>query len=195
MITCKNILLVGVGGQGTILTSKILSTSLLNAGYDVKMSEIHGMAQRGGSVSTQVRYGEHVNSPIIGRGEADILIAFEKMEAMRWVEFLSKSGKLIVNDYEIESAPILAGKETYPEGVLETLSKKTSTLVIPATKMAMEMGNIRVMNIIMLGVLVKQAGLASIDWKKEMNNLIKPKFVDINLKAFDLGYQYNIKGY
>ena len=104
----KNILLVGVGGQGTILTSKILSTGLLNAGYDVKMSEIHGMAQRGGSVSTQVRYGERVNSPIIGRGEADILIAFEKMEAMRWLEFLSKSGKLIVNDYEIASAPILS---------------------------------------------------------------------------------------
>ncbi len=192
MNTCKNILLVGVGGQGTILTSKILSTGLLNAGFDVKMSEIHGMAQRGGSVSTQVRYGERVNSPIIGRGEADILIAFEKMEAMRWVEFLSKSGKLIVNDHEIESAPILAGKESYPEGVLEALSEKTSTLVIPASKMAIELGNIRVMNIIMLGVLVKQAGLESIDWKKEMKNLIKPKFVDINLKAFELGYQYKV---
>jgi indolepyruvate ferredoxin oxidoreductase beta subunit len=192
MNTCKNILLVGVGGQGTILTSKILSTGLLNAGYDVKMSEIHGMAQRGGSVSTQVRYGERVNSPIIGRGEADILIAFEKMEAMRWLEFLSKSGKLIVNDHEIESAPILAGKESYPEGLIEALSQKTSALVIPANKMAMELGNIRVMNIIMLGVLVKQAGLESIDWKKEMKNLIKPKFVDLNLKAFELGYQYKV---
>jgi indolepyruvate ferredoxin oxidoreductase beta subunit len=150
------------------------------------------MAQRGGSVSTQVRYGERVNSPIIGRGEADILIAFEKMEAMRWLEFLSKSGKLIVNDHEIESAPILAGKEPYPEGLIEALSQKTSALVIPASKMAMELGNIRVMNIIMLGVLVKQAGLESIDWKKEMKNLIKPKFVDLNLKAFELGYQYKV---
>ncbi len=192
MTTCKNILLVGVGGQGTILTSKILSTGLLNAGYDVKMSEIHGMAQRGGSVSTQVRYGERVNSPIIGRGEADILIAFEKMEAMRWLEFLSKSGKLIVNDHETKSAPILAGKESYPEGILEALSQKTTTLVIPATNMAMELGNIRVMNIIMLGVLIQQSGLESIDWKKELNNLIKPAFVDINLKAFELGYQYKV---
>src|SRR6056297_221152 len=192
MNTCKNILLVGVGGQGTILTSKILSTGLLNAGYDVKMSEIHGMAQRGGSVSTQVRYGERVNSPIIGRGDADILIAFEKMEAMRWLEFLSKTGKLIVNDHEIESAPILAGKESYPEGILEALSQKSSTLIIPATKMALELGNIRVMNIIMLGVLVKQAGLESIDWEKEMKNLIKPRFVDINLKAFELGYEYQV---
>jgi indolepyruvate ferredoxin oxidoreductase beta subunit len=99
---------------------------------------------------------------------------------------------LIVNDHEIESAPILAGKESYPEGLIEALSQKTSALVIPASKMAMELGNIRVMNIIMLGVLVKQAGLESIDWKKEMKNLIKPKFVDLNLKAFELGYQYKV---
>jgi len=188
MNKCKNILLVGVGGQGTILTSKILSTGLLNAGYDVKMSEIHGMAQRGGSVSTQVRYGERVNSPIIGRGEADILIAFEKMEAMRWLEYLSKNGQLIVNDHEIESAPILAGKDNYPQGILSALSQKTSALVVPATKMAIELGNIRVMNVIMLGVLVKQGGLESIDWKIELKKLIKPKFVDINLKAFEMGY-------
>ena len=184
----KNILLVGVGGQGTILTSKILSTGLLNAGYDVKMSEIHGMAQRGGSVSTQVRYGERVNSPIIGRGEADILIAFEKMEAMRWLEFLSKSGKLIVNDYEIASAPILSGKETYPKGILESLSRKTENIVLPATKMALGLGNIRVMNVIMLGVLVKHAGLETIDWRVEIKNMVKSRFVDINLKAFELGF-------
>jgi len=184
----KNCLLVGVGGQGTILTSKILSTGLLNAGYDVKMSEIHGMAQRGGSVSTQVRYGEQVNSPIIGRGEADILIAFEKMEAMRWLPFLSKEGKLIVNDYEIDSAPILAGKDAYPRGILKYLSENTDSVVIEATKLALEMGNIRVMNVIMLGLLVKQAGLESIDWKDEIKNLVKPRFVDINLMAFDRGF-------
>ncbi|MFP4461376.1 MAG: indolepyruvate oxidoreductase subunit beta [Thermotogota bacterium] len=188
MNSCKNILLVGVGGQGTILTSKILSTGLLNAGYDVKMSEIHGMAQRGGSVSTQIRYGERVSSPIIGRGEADILIAFEKMEAMRWLEFLSKTGKLIVNDQKIESAPILAGKESYPKDILKMLSQRTTLQIVPATKMAVELGNIRVMNVIMLGVLVKQTGLESIDWKVEIKNLVKPKFADINLEAFELGY-------
>jgi len=188
MKTCRNILLVGVGGQGTILTSKILSTGLLNAGYDVKMSEIHGMAQRGGSVSTQVRYGEHVHSPIIGRGEADIVIAFEKMEAMRWLEFLSRSGKLIVNDQQIESAPILAGKEVYPKGIGEKLEQMADARIIPATKMAMALGNIRVMNVIMLGVLVKEAGLEGIDWKEEIKRMVKPRFMTINIQAFELGF-------
>ncbi|HPF17049.1 MAG TPA: indolepyruvate oxidoreductase subunit beta [Thermotogota bacterium] len=188
MKTSQNILLVGVGGQGTILTSKILSTGLLNAGYDVKMSEIHGMAQRGGSVSTQVRYGEHVHSPIIGRGEADIVIAFEKMEAMRWMEFLSKKGKLIVNDQQIESAPILAGKEVYPEGIKEKLEQRAGARIIPATKMAIELGNIRVMNVIMLGVLVKEAGLEGIDWQGEIRKMVKPRFTEINIQAFQLGF-------
>lgn len=188
MANCKSALLVGVGGQGTILTSKIFSTGLLNAGYDVKMSEIHGMAQRGGSVSTQVRYGEKVNSPIIGRGEADILIAFEKMEAMRWIEFLSKNGKLIVNDFEIASATVLAGKEKYPDGINESLAEKSDFKLIQASKMALELGNIRVMNIIMLGIMIKELELEKIDWKSEMENMIKPRFVEINKKAFDLGY-------
>ncbi|HOO32187.1 MAG TPA: indolepyruvate oxidoreductase subunit beta [Thermotogota bacterium] len=188
MNSCKSVLLVGVGGQGTILTSKIFSTGLLNAGYDVKMSEIHGMAQRGGSVSTQVRYGEKVDSPIIGRGEADILVAFEKMEAMRWIEFLSKSGKLIVNDFEIESATVLSGKEIYPEGINEALREKGNLKLIQASKLALELGNIRVMNIIMLGIMIKELGLEKIDWKAEMEKLIKPRFVEMNKRAFDLGY-------
>lgn len=188
MASCKSVLLVGVGGQGTILTSKIFSTGLLNAGYDVKMSEIHGMAQRGGSVSTQVRFAEKVDSPIIGRGEADLLIAFEKMEAMRWIEFLSKKGKLIVNDFEIESATVLAGKEKYPDGINEALAEKVDMKLIEASKMALELGNIRVMNIIMLGIMIKELDLGNINWKNEMERLIKPRFVEINKKAFDLGY-------
>lgn len=188
MKACKNILLVGVGGQGTILTSKILSTGLLNAGFDVKMSEIHGMAQRGGSVSTQVRFGEQVDSPIIGRGEADVLMSFEKMEAARWLEYLSLDGKLIVNDYEIGSAPILSGKAVYPADILKRLEEKAELYVIPGSKMATELGNIRVMNVIMLGVLVKKMKMDSIDWKKEISNLVKPRFVEINLKAYELGY-------
>ncbi len=114
----KNILFVGVGGQGTILVSKILTAGLMKAGYDVKMSEVHGMAQRGGSVSTQVRYGKKVYSPIIGRGQADILVAFEKMEAARWSEFLKPDGIVIVNNYEIPSLPIAIGKAEYPQGIL-----------------------------------------------------------------------------
>ena len=112
----KNILLVGVGGQGTILVSKILSNGLMEAGYDVKMSEIHGMAQRGGSVSTQVRYGKEVSSPIIGIGEADILVSFEIMETIRWLEYLKPDGVVVINDFEIPSAPILMGKVDYPQG-------------------------------------------------------------------------------
>ena len=120
MIETKSILLVGVGGQGTILASRILSEGLVEAGYDVKMSEIHGMAQRGGSVSTQVRYGDEVFSPIIGRGEADVLV-FEAMEALRWLEYLKPDGKVVVNDYMIPSVLILMGKEDYPEGVIDII--------------------------------------------------------------------------
>ncbi|MDF2568557.1 MAG: Indolepyruvate ferredoxin oxidoreductase, partial [Sporomusa sp.] len=118
MADVKNILLVGVGGQGTILVGKILSTGLMDAGYDVKMSEVHGMAQRGGSVSNQVRYGQKVHSPLMGRGEADILISFETMEALRWLEYLNPKGVAVINDYQIPSAPILMGKREYPQGVL-----------------------------------------------------------------------------
>jgi len=126
MSEVKNILLVGVGGQGTILASKILSEGLVEAGYDVKMSEIHGMSQRGGSVSTQIRFGEKVYSPIIGQGQADVIVAFEKMEALRWVPYLKEGGKMVINDHEIPSVPILMGQAEYPQGILEELSAKTS---------------------------------------------------------------------
>ena len=122
MADVMNILLVGVGGQGTILASKILSAGLITAGYDVKMSEIHGMSQRGGSVSTQVRFGKKVYSPIIGKGEADVLVAFEEMEALRYLENLKPDGKIVVNDYKQPSAPILMGKFDYPEGVLAEIT-------------------------------------------------------------------------
>lgn len=186
-MTTKNILLVGVGGQGTILASKILSSGLLDAGYDVKMSEIHGMAQRGGSVSTQVRFGDKVSSPIIGKGEADILLSFEKMEALRWLEYLKPDGKVIVNDYEVPSAPILMGKQDYPEGVIEHIKEKAETNVINGAKIAEELGNMRVMNIVLFGALVKTMDLPDIDWEKAMKENIKEKFVDINIKAYKLG--------
>ena len=187
MAETKSILLVGVGGQGTILASKILSAGLVEAGYDVKMSEIHGMAQRGGSVSTQVRYGDSVSSPIIGRGEADVLVSFETMEALRWLEYLKPEGKIVVNDYEIPSAPILMGKKDYPKGVIDIIKSKANTSVINAAEIAEESGNMKVMNIVLLGALVKAMDLSDIDWEKAIKDNVKEKFVDINLKAFEKG--------
>lgn len=187
MTKTKSILLVGVGGQGTILASKILSAGLVEAGFDVKMSEIHGMAQRGGSVSTQVRYGDSVSSPIIGRGEADILVSFETMEGLRWLEYLKPKGKIVVNDYEIPSAPILMGKNDYPEGVLDLIKSKADTSVIKAAEIAEDLGNLKVMNVVLFGALVKAMDLKGIDWEKAIKDNVKEQFIDVNIKAFNRG--------
>jgi len=187
MSDVKNILLVGVGGQGTILVGKILSNGLLESGYDVKMSEIHGMAQRGGSVSNQVRYGKKLYSPIIDKGQADILVAFETMEAVRWSPFLKKGGLLVVNDYRIPSAPILTGAADYPEGLLEALAAQAPTTVIKAGEIAENLGNSKAMNIVLFGALVRKMGLENIDWAAQIKANVKPAFVDLNLKAFEAG--------
>lgn len=187
MAEIKNILLVGVGGQGTILASKILSNGLVGAGYDVKMSEVHGMAQRGGSVSTQVRYGQEVFSPIIGKGQADILVSFEIMEALRWLEFLKPNGKVVINDYKIPSAPILMGKEDYPEGILEEIMSKVDTTVIQAADIAESLGNAKAMNIVLLGALVKAMDLTKINWENQIKENVKPNMVEVNIKAFRAG--------
>lgn len=187
MAEVKNILLVGVGGQGIILASKILSTGLIEAGYDVKMSEVHGMAQRGGSVTTQVRYGEKVHSPIIGQGEADILVSFEEMEAMRWIDHLKPEGKLVINNYRIPSVPILIGEKTYPTGIKEALSDKIDTVVVEAMEVAEKIGNSRTQNIVMLGALVGALKLDEVNWEQVIGELVKPKFVEINVKAFNEG--------
>lgn len=190
----KSILLVGVGGQGTILASKILSEGLLRAGYDVKMSEIHGMSQRGGNVSTQIRFGEKIYSPIIGIGEADVIVAFERMEAIRWIEYLKPGGQMIVNDFAIPSLPVLMGVCEYPEGILEELDSKAKLTTIKAQDLAQELGNLKAMNIILLGAAVKalndQFGgeLADIDWIEIIKNSVKANFVDLNVEAFEKGY-------
>ena len=185
----KSILLVGVGGQGTILASKLLTTGLMNAGYDVKMSEIHGMSQRGGSVSSQVRYGEKVYSPVIEIGSADILVSFEKMEALRWLEYLKPQGKIIVNNYRIDSMPVLIGKATYKEKEIEDELKRLNATIINAADKAKEIGNSKVMNIILLGALVKSMSLEHIDWETIIRENIKEKFIDINLEAFKIGME------
>lgn len=182
-----NIMLVGVGGQGTVLVSNILVTGLVEAGYDVKMSEVHGMAQRGGSVSTQVRFGDVVLSPIIGAGEADIIVSFEKMEALRYLPQLKVNGQVIVNNEELPSAPVQAGLVKYPDNTLDVLKSKANVHVIDATKEAVTLGNARVANVVLFGALAKLMNLDAIDWKDVISRTVKPQFVDINIKAFEIG--------
>lgn len=190
MSNVKSVLLVGVGGQGIILASQILSSGLIEAGFDVKMSEVHGMAQRGGSVTTQVRYGEKVDSPIIGKGSADVMVAFEKVEAVRWLEYLKPGGALVVNNYEIPSATVISGAEVYPEGVMEKLQATVENIyVIDAAKEAMELGNIKAQNIVLLGGLIKAMGVEGVDWNKMVEQNVKPRFVELNLKAINKGME------
>ena len=183
----NSIILVGVGGQGTILASKLLTLGLMEAGYDVKMSEIHGMSQRGGSVSSQVRYGDKVYSSVIERGGADILVSFEKMEAARWITHLKPGGKIVVNNHAIHSMVTLTGKVPYPKDIIKELKTKAETLVINASELAEELGNNKVMNVILLGALVKSMNLESINWGKIIEENVKVKFVELNKKALTLG--------
>ena len=184
----KSILLVGVGGQGTILASKLLTIGLMEKGYDVKMSEIHGMAQRGGAVSSQVRYGDEVQSPVIELGDADILVSFEKMEALRWLEYLKPEGSVIVNDLEINSTPILNGVAEYPKDAIEEIEKTgVPVSVVNATVAAEELGNPKIMNVVLLGATVKQMGLMDIDWEKIVRENVPEKLTEINVKALRKG--------
>ena len=185
----KSILLVGVGGQGTILASKLLTLGLLEAGYDVKMSEIHGMSQRGGSVSSQVRYGTDVQSPVIEKGSADILVAFERMEALRWLDHVKPDGKVIVCDTAIESMPMKVGKAVYSKEIVQELKSRIETTVVPAVELAKELGNERVMNVILLGTLIRSMGLESIDWNQLITEQVKPKFVALNHQAIQIGME------
>jgi indolepyruvate ferredoxin oxidoreductase beta subunit len=182
-----NVLLVGVGGQGTIMASAILTHGLIEAGYDVKMSEVHGMAQRGGSVTTQVRFGEAVYSPIIGKGQGDVLTAFETMEALRILDMLKPDGKVIVNDYRIPPMPVIAGEASYPEGLIGVLQKVVDTSVVDAALISQKLGNAKVMNVVLLGALLKVLNLAEIDWEGILKRVAKPQFFDINLQALRAG--------
>lgn len=184
-----NVLLVGVGGQGTVLASTILAKGLISAGYDVKMSEIHGMSQRGGSVFTQVRFGKEVISPVIGDGEADIIVAFEKMEALRYLDFLKPTGSIIVNLEELPSAVIQAGLAKYPKGILEELESHAKTYPIDATTIAREMGNEKVMNVVLFGAMAKLLGLHDVDWEQVIRDNVKPQFVELNIKAYNKGME------
>ena len=186
-MTTKSVLLVGVGGQGTILASKLLTLGLMNAGYDVKMSEIHGMSQRGGSVSSQVRYGEKVLSPVIERGGADILVSFELMEALRWLDYLKPEGRAVVNNFKMAPMPVITGDAEYSDAIASELEKAVNVTFVDAAAMADELGNPRVMNIVLLGTIIQAMGLTDIDWDQIVRENVKPNFVDVNIAAIHKG--------
>ncbi|MGH4140137.1 indolepyruvate oxidoreductase subunit beta [Clostridium sp.] len=186
----KSVLFVGVGGQGTILASKILTEGLLKSGYDVKMSEVHGMAQRGGSVTTQVRFGEKVYSPLVEKGKVDVIVSFEKSEAARYLPYLKKDGYMVVNDYEIYPIPVLIGKEKYPENVNEKLSEIVHNIVIiNAVEIAEKLGNVKAQNVVLLGALIKVLKLENINWDEVISDIVPPKAIEINKKAFKAGME------
>jgi len=181
---------VGVGGQGTILASKLLTIGLMQSGYDVKMSEIHGMSQRGGSVSSQVRYGIDVQSPVIELGSADILVSFEKMEALRWMEYLRTDGKVVVNDYQINPMPVVSGIADYSDKILDELrAKAADVIVVKAFDEAVALGNPKVLNIVLLGTIVKMMNLTDINWNDIISSEVKANFVELNQRALARGVE------
>lgn len=186
----KSILLVGVGGQGTITAAKLLTTGLLEAGCDVKMSEIHGMSQRGGTVSSHVRYNADgkVCSPVIGEKDADILVSFEQMEALRWIDYVKPEGAIVTSTEKIDCQSVLTGRSAYPENIIDELRKVSNKVIaIDASGEAAKLGNHKVANVILLGMIVKYMGLEHIDWEKIIRENVKKNFIEMNLKALELG--------
>ncbi len=188
----KNIMIVGVGGQGTLLTSRILGKLATRAGYDVKLSEVHGMAQRGGSVVTYVRYGDKVAEPIVEAGQVDVLIAFERLEALRYLHHVKKDGVVIVNDWRIDPITVVTGMAEYPEGIIEKLEGARKTIVVEATKEAKKMGAPRAFNVIVLGAAAKHMGFEKEDWIQVIETTVPPKTVEINKQAFEAGYALSV---
>ena len=184
-----NILIVGAGGQGTLLASRVLGNYAINRGLDCKLSEVHGMSQRGGSVVTHVRIGEKIFSPIIREGDADIIISFEKLEALRWRHYLKKDGILVVNDQEIMPMPVIVGAMPYPVNVFEQIrAEGVNLLVINAAEIAKECGNIKVANTVMIGALAKNIGFEKKDIVEAVTNTVPAKLLDVNLVAIDKGF-------
>lgn len=184
----KNIMIVGVGGQGTLLTSRILGGLATAGGYDVKLSEVHGMAQRGGSVVTFVRYGEKVAEPIVEEGMADVLIAFERLEALRYAHFLKKDGALIVNDWRIDPIPVVIGAEEYPKGIIGTLKKEHKVYTVNATEESKKLGNPKVFNLVVLGIAAQHMDFSKEEWYRVIEDTVPQKTIEINKQAFDVGY-------
>ncbi len=191
MMQTKNIMIVGVGGQGSLLASKLLGKLLVNEGYDVKVSEVHGMSQRGGSVVTYVRYGEKVYSPLIEEGEADFIVSFEKIEAARWLSCLKKDGKIIVNTQQIDPMPVIIGAAQYPSDILDEIKEKGAFVdAIDALSLANEAGSSKAVNIVLMARLAKYFDISYDKWIETIEKTVNPKFIELNKKAFELGYNF-----
>jgi len=183
-----NIFFAGVGGQGILLAAELLCLTLMECGHDAKKSEVHGMAQRGGSVTSHVRFGRKVFSPLIPKGEADILVGFEALEALRWAEFLKKGGRLLVNRQEIMPTTVTSGRMPYPEGIYETIRQEyPETRVVHGLEVARRAGNVRTVNSVMLGALSRELSVPENTWKRVIARRLPERFVSVNLTAFELG--------
>lgn len=185
-----NVLLVGVGGQGTILAGRVLSRAAISLGGEVKVSDIHGMAQRGGSVVTQVRFGHRVYAPVMAPGTADFLVAFEKLEARRWLYYLKDGGQLIVNDQELPPLPVLTGAAAYPAGLVAEMEKLVKNIVvIDALELARRVGNLKTVNMVLMGALARRLPISREAWEKALADSVPERFIEVNKKAFQMGWE------
>ena len=187
----KNIMIVGVGGQGTLLASRVLGSVIIAQGFDVKVSEVHGMSQRGGSVVTYVKYGESVSAPIIDNGEADVILAFERLEAMRALPFLKEGGTIIVNDRAIDPMPVITGAAEYPDGIIDDLKKAANVISVDALEKAAQAGSIKAVNVVLLGILSNSFDFPEEKWIEALEASVPEKFLELNKKAFALGRAIN----
>ncbi|MGN0560211.1 MAG: indolepyruvate oxidoreductase subunit beta [Candidatus Fimenecus sp.] len=188
----KSIMIVGVGGQGTLLASRLLGAALLSEGYDVKVSEVHGMSQRGGSVVTYVKYGDKVASPIVQKGQADLILAFEPLEAARWLPFLKTDGTIIANTQQIDPMPVVIGTAEYPAGVLDAVRATGANLTeIDALSLAVKAGSPKAVNVVLIGVMASHMEIAYGVWENAIRATVPEKFLELNLKAFEYGYSYS----
>ena len=184
----KNVMIVGVGGQGSLLASKLLGKLLLTKGYDIKVSEVHGMSQRGGSVVTYVRFGDKVYSPVIDKGQADFIVSFELLEAARWTEYLKKNGKIITNMQQINPMPVIIGAAEYPENLVEKMRDSGIDIdAIDALSLALEAGSPKAVNMVLMGKLSKYFDITEEEWLKAIEESVPEKFLEMNKKAFSLG--------
>ena len=187
-MTTKNIMIVGVGGQGSILASKLLGHLLTSQNYDVKVSEVHGMSQRGGSVVTYVRYGDKVFSPVIDKGEADFIVSFEILETARWLEYLKPDGQIVTSTQQIDPMPVITGAMSYPENLLDKIKALNIKVdALDCVKLAEEAGNVKSVNLVLLGRLSHYFDIPESKWIEAINFCVPKKFLEVNLKAFELG--------
>lgn len=188
----KSVIIVGVGGQGTLLASRLLGAAMVSEGFDVKVSEVHGMSQRGGSVVTYIRYGGKVYSPVINEGEADVVLAFEQLEAARFLPFLKEGGSLVTSTQQIDPMPVITGGSKYPQGLLEDIrGRNVNVLAVDALDLAKEAGSQKAVNVVLIGAMAKKLQIDKSVWIKAIEETVPAKFLEMNKKAFELGYSAN----